>query len=110
MHLLALTTAPSFEVGQELVRSLVEQRVVACGTILPGALSIYRWRDTVEETAEVVILLKTTGERWDRLVELLTALHPYEVPELIAMDVARGHAPYLEWLSAETGDGTIEKA
>jgi periplasmic divalent cation tolerance protein len=107
---MAVTTVPTVEAARALVRSLVERRVVACGTIVPGAVSIYRWQGAIEEAGEVVVLLKTTVGRWPALREALPALHPYEVPELVAVPIAGGHPPYLDWLSAETGDGSVETA
>jgi periplasmic divalent cation tolerance protein len=101
-HLLAFATAPTAEAGRLLVRRLVELRLVACGTVVPGGVSIYRWRGAIEEQDEVLVILKTTAERWPELEETLPGLHPYEVPELIALPVVRGHAPYLRWLREET--------
>ena len=98
----ALTTAPSVEAATRLVRQLVEQRLVACGTVIPGALSSYWWQGAVVDEQEVVVILKTTAARWRGLVGALPALHPYEVPELIALPVVAGHAPYLEWVRRET--------
>jgi periplasmic divalent cation tolerance protein len=100
--LTALTTAPSAEAAKRLVRALVERRVIACGTVLPGAVSTYWWQGAVAEEEEVVVVLKTTVERWPELAATLPGLHPYEVPELIAFAVADGHPPYLEWVRAET--------
>ena len=99
---MALTTAPSAEAARVLVRSLVERRLVACGTIMSGATSIYWWRDAVEDSAEVVVMLKTTAARWNELAAALPGLHGYEVPELVAVPIVAGHAPYLAWLRAET--------
>lgn len=104
--LAALTTAPSAEAAKRLVRTLVEQRLVACGTVLPGAASTYWWHGAVTEEDEVVVVLKTTAARWAALAAALPALHPYEVPELIALPVVGGYRPYLEWLRAETGAGS----
>jgi periplasmic divalent cation tolerance protein len=102
--LMAVTTAPSAEVASALVRELVSRGLVACGTVLPGSTSIYRWKGTTEQTSEAVVLLKTTGKRWAALCSTLPALHPYEVPELIAVPIVGGHQPYLDWLRAETGE------
>lgn len=99
---MALTTAPSAEAARVLVRSLVERRLAACGTIIPGATSIYWWRDAIEESAEYVVMLKTTTAQWSELAAAVPGLHPYEVPELVALPIIAGHAPYLEWLRAET--------
>lgn len=109
-YLMAMTTAPTEEAAAKLVRELVERRLIACGTILTGATSIYRWKDAVETATEAVVLMKTTVGRWDELKQAVPRLHPYEVPELLALPVAGGHKPYLDWLSAETSDGTVEKA
>jgi periplasmic divalent cation tolerance protein len=105
---LAVTTAPSDEEGRRIVRVLVERRIIACGTVLPGATSIYRWKGAVEEAREAVVLMKTTEARVSALRDALPALHPYDVPELIVVPVTGGHAPYLDWLRAETGDGSLE--
>jgi len=102
VYVMAITTAPSPEVGRQIVRELVERRLVACGNVLPGATSIYRWQGAIEETPETVILLKTRVEKWEELKAVFPALHPYEVPELIVVPVIGGHKPYLDWLSAET--------
>lgn len=101
-HLVALSTAPTEAVGRRIITSLVERRLIACGTLIPGAVSIYRWDGAVQEEREVVLILKTTAGRWNELREVYASLHPYEVPELIAWPIVAGHAPYLEWLSAET--------
>jgi periplasmic divalent cation tolerance protein len=99
----ALTTAPSAETAKRLVRTLVERRLIACGTVLPGALSTYWWQGAVAEEEEVVVVMKTAAERWEELAATLPGLHPYEVPELIALPVEGGHPPYIAWVRAETG-------
>ncbi len=96
------TTAPSAEAGRTIVRALVERRLVACGTVLPGAVSIYRWKGAVEQQDEAMVILKTTTERWSALAAALPELHPYEVPELIAVPASAGLPAYLQWLSDET--------
>ncbi|MBI4543411.1 MAG: divalent-cation tolerance protein CutA [Gemmatimonadetes bacterium] len=106
---MALTTVPSAEVARVLVRSLVERRVVACGTVIPGATSIYRWRGALKEDEETVVLLKTTAARWPDLAAALPLLHPYEVPELIAVPILAGHQAYLDWVSAETDASVSEQ-
>jgi periplasmic divalent cation tolerance protein len=108
-HLVAFTTAPSAEDGRRLARALVENRLVACGTVIPGGVSVYRWHGVVEEQEEVLVVLKTTAERWPDLASALLGLHPYEVPELIAFPVVRGHGPYLRWVSDETSKATTKK-
>ena len=102
VHVMAVSTVPSLDVGRKLVRQLVERRLIACGNVLPGATSIYRWKDAIEETPEAVILMKTRVEKWEELTQVFPALHPYDVPELIMVPIMGGHQPYLDWLSAET--------
>jgi len=100
---LAVTTVPSMDEGRRIVRALVERRIVACGNVVPGAVSIFRWQGAIEEADEVVVLLKTRADRVRDLTDALPALHPYDVPELIVVPITGGHGPYLDWLSAETG-------
>ena len=105
---LAVTTAPSEDEGRRIVRALVERRIIACGNVLPPAVSIYRWKGAIEEAREVVVLMKTQEAQVPALEAALPALHPYEVPELIVVPITGGHGPYLDWLRAETGDGSLE--
>jgi periplasmic divalent cation tolerance protein len=100
--LVALVTTPSADAARSLVRTLVERRLIACGTVLPGAVSIYRWEGAVEEQAEAVAILKTTREQWPALAAAVPALHNYSVPELIALPLAAGLVPYLAWVQGQT--------
>ncbi len=97
-----LTTAPSVDIAQRVVRAVVEERLAACGTLLPGATSIYRWQGAVEEAQEVQIILKTTTENVTKLIARVTEIHPYEVPEIICLDVADGLPAYLAWIDSST--------
>jgi periplasmic divalent cation tolerance protein len=98
----ALCTAPDAAVARNLVNTIVEEGLAACGNIVPGITSIYRWQGAVEEAAETLIILKTTMEAWPLLVERVTQLHPYEVPELLLLQIEAGNAPYLNWVEAST--------
>lgn len=100
--LLVLTTLASAADAGEFVRHLVERRIVACGTVLEPATSVYRWEGRVTESPEAVVLLKTTRERWDALCTAAAERHPYDVPELLALPVERGLPAYLAWLADET--------
>lgn len=97
-----LVTAPSSDVAMSLVRALVERRLIACGTILPGATSIYRWGGAIEEAHEVQLVLKTAAERVQELTGAIVALHPYENPEVLVLDAAAGSDGYLRWVLDET--------
>ena len=99
---MAFTTAPTAEAARDLVATLVERRLVACGTVVPGATSIYRWKGAVEQQEEALVVLKTTTRRWGELAAALPGLHPYDVPELVAVPVVGGHPAYLRWVSEET--------
>jgi periplasmic divalent cation tolerance protein len=99
--LVVLTTLGSEAEARELVRALLESRCIACGTLLPGARSLYHWKGSLKEEAEVVVLLKTTVSKWEALVAAIRTLHPYEVPELLALPVDRGLDSYLSWLTSE---------
>lgn len=101
--LVVLTTVGSEADARALVTALLADRLIACGTFLQGARSIYRWKGKVREEAEVVVLLKTEQSRWDALCAAVRARHPYRVPELLALPVARGLEPYLDWLASEVG-------
>ena len=99
--LVVLTTLASDADARALVTALVAARLVACGTLLPGARSIYRWEGQVKEEAEVVVLLKTDVSKWAALCAAVTERHPYRVPELLALPVERGLERYLAWVTSE---------
>ena len=94
-----LVTCPHAEAAARLARTLVEERLAACGNVLPGLRSIYRWEGEVLDESEVLLVLKTTTARFPALRERVLALHPYQVPEVISLAVEAGHAPYLEWVA-----------
>ncbi len=101
-HLVVFTTLSNGVDARELVNRLVESRVVACGTVLDRARSIYRWKGKIEETDEALVILKTRRDCWDSLESAVRELHPYSVPELLALPVQAGSPPYLDWLDRET--------
>jgi periplasmic divalent cation tolerance protein len=94
-----LVTAPSADVAATLARTLVEERLAACGNVLPGLRSIYRWEGKVLDEPEVLLLLKTQRSRFAELRDRILALHPYEVPEVIALPVEAGSERYLDWIA-----------
>jgi periplasmic divalent cation tolerance protein len=95
-----LVTAPSQEVAERLVQAVVEERLAACGNILPGMTSIYRWQGAVQRDAEVLVVLKTGSAVAPRLMERVQELHPYEVPEAIVLPISEGLPAYLAWVAA----------
>lgn len=100
--LVVLVTAPTAERAAEIARALVDGRLAACGNVVPGIRSIFRWEGTVQDDQEALLVLKTTRDRFEALRERVVALHPYEVPEVIALAVETGSAPYLAWIAGET--------
>ncbi|MDR7069846.1 periplasmic divalent cation tolerance protein [Pseudoxanthomonas japonensis] len=99
---LILSTCPDADTAQRLARALVDERLAACVNLLPGVVSTYRWQGQVEQATEVQLLAKTTGERREALVARLAELHPYELPEILAVETAAGLPAYLDWVAAET--------
>lgn len=100
--LLAFCTAPDESSAQALADALLERRLAACVSRLPGVRSSYRWQGRIEQADEVLLLIKTTRERLPELREAVQALHPYEVPELLALEANEGLAAYLAWVQGET--------
>lgn len=95
-----LTTAGSHEEAERLGRALVEERLAACATIIPAAQSIYEWEGQLETATETVLLLKTTRECLQPLEARLHALHSYQTPEFLVLQVESGSRGYLDWLQA----------
>jgi periplasmic divalent cation tolerance protein len=100
--IVVFTTVSSEEEAVKLTRTLLERRLIACGTLLPGARSLYRWQGRIADEREVLLVLKTRSARVEALQEAFRELHPYKVPELLAMAVDSGLEKYLEWINAET--------
>lgn len=93
-----LMTAPDLETGEAIARRVVEERLAACANVVPGVSSIFRWEGEVQEAREVLVILKTTEERAAELSQRIVELHPYDVPEVLALPVSSGFEPYLEWV------------
>jgi|SRR5690349_10701154 periplasmic divalent cation tolerance protein len=100
--LLVITNLGDIAGARILARTLVERRLAACVNMLPGVQSVYRWRDAIEEEAEVTLLIKTTAGRYAELEQAIKALHPYELPEIIALPLSAGLPAYLDWIAQET--------
>ncbi len=105
MEEVVLITVPEAETGLKIARTLVEERLAACVNLVPGLTSVYRWEGRVVEDGEVLLIVKTTTQAFPRLKERVLALHPYTLPEIIALPIWEGHLPYLAWVQAETQPG-----
>jgi len=101
-HLLSLCTCPDQPSAERLAEALVAEGLAACVNILPGAISVYTWEGRTERDTELVLLIKTTAARFDELQRRIVALHPYDVPEVIATPISHGLPAYLDWVSACT--------
>ena len=101
---LVLSTCPDAQTADRLATALVDERLAACVNVLPGVHSTYRWQGTVERSEEVLLLIKTTADRQDELAARLQALHPYELPEAVAVVATGGLAAYLDWVAEQTRD------
>ncbi|HZX30520.1 MAG TPA: divalent-cation tolerance protein CutA [Rhodocyclaceae bacterium] len=100
--LLVLTNCPDAAVAEDIARHLVEGRLAACVNILAPCRSVYRWQGAVETAAEVPLLIKTSADRYAALEAAIQAVHPYEVPEIIALPIDQGLPAYLDWVANET--------
>jgi periplasmic divalent cation tolerance protein len=96
--LLVLSTFPDVATARRIARQLVEEHCAACANILPQVESIYWWKEKVESANETLALFKTTAERYAALETTLRQLHPYEVPEIIALRIDRALPDYLRWV------------
>jgi len=101
--LVVLVTTPDVEAAAGLARALVEARLAACGNVVPGLRSIYRWEGRVHDEPEALLILKTTRARFEALRDEVLRRHPYQVPEVLALPVEAGSAPYLAWLAGQVG-------
>jgi periplasmic divalent cation tolerance protein len=100
--LLVFTNAPDRAVAMQLARTLVEQRLAACVNVLAGCTSVYRWDGAIETAEELPLLIKTRASRYAEVEAVIRKLHPYELPEIVAVPVVHGLVDYLDWVSEET--------
>lgn len=103
-------TVPNQDIATSMARTLVEEKLVACVNIVPGIRSIYAWQGKICDDAELLCILKTRRGLFPELRARVVALHPYDVPEVIAVPIAAGHEPYLAWLRGETRAPSVTKA
>ena len=104
MHTELLTvfmTAPDVEVAERMGRILVEERLIACANVVQDVLSLYRWEGEVQRDSEALVIMKTTADALAALEARVVELHPYDVPEVLALPVLGGHGAYMEWVRAE---------
>jgi periplasmic divalent cation tolerance protein len=97
-----LMTAPDRPTAEKLGEALVRERFAACANLVPGVASFFWWDEDVQRAEEVLVILKTPSDRVDALMARAAELHPYDVPELIALPVEAGLSAYVEWVARET--------
>ena len=100
--LLCHCTCPDAGSAAAIAAALVEERLAACASVQPGVVSVYRWQGRVERAEEVLLMAKTTRDRLEALTARIQALHPYELPEIVAFEAVGGSAAWLGWVEAET--------
>jgi periplasmic divalent cation tolerance protein len=100
--LVVLTNLPDRGAAVRLAQELVERRLAACVNVLGECTSVYRWKGAIENAQEVPVLIKTRTALYEELEAAIVELHPYEVPEIIAIPLVRGFAEYLEWVNEGT--------
>ena len=101
--IVVLISCPNEAIAGKLARTLVDERLAACVNILPGMRSVYRWRGAIESESELLCLVKSTRAQFEAVKERVLGLHPYEVPEVVAIPIVLGHSAYLDWLLASVG-------
>ena len=95
---LVFCNVPTFDIAQDIASQLLAKRLCACVNILPKVTSLYLWEGKIVEDNEVALLLKTTCDKYSHLESFLKELHPYEIPEIIALDIQNGLLDYLNWV------------
>ncbi len=100
--IIALSTTPDEETAASIAETLVNENLAACVQVLPGAISYYRWEGKLEKSGEKLLIIKTSRDRLDELTSRIESMHPYEVPELVAVEVTGGAKKYLDWIAQET--------
>ncbi len=105
---LILCTCPDQDSAQTIAEHLIDQKLAACVNILPGITSIYSWQGNRESAQELLLVIKTTKTVYGALEKTITELHPYELPEIIAVNIENGSAGYLSWISDSIGKNASE--
>ena len=99
-HQIILCTCPDYPAAEKIAGALIRDRLAACVNILPGITSIYRWRNKIETAQEHLLLIKTARAQYPAIESAIQLLHPYELPEIIAVSVEKGLPQYLQWIDS----------
>ena len=101
---LVLTTSPDLPTAHTLAEGLIENKLAACVNILPAIVSIYKWQGKLEQSQECQLIIKTAERKMPEIHSFIKQHHPYDVPELLALDINQGGDEYLNWLNAELSE------
>ena len=101
-YLLVMTTVPDTDVGKIIAEKIIEERLAACVTLQAASQSLYRWKGKITQDQEHTLYIKTKKEAYPKLEEKIRGIHPYDVPEIIALPILTGNKDYLGWIDSET--------
>ena len=107
--IIVYTTCGSKKEAKQIARHLIETHVAACVTMLPEARSVYRWQDKIEDSKEILLLIKSRRDLFDQVRAQIEKMHSYEVPEIVAVPVVEGTLAYLDWLNRELLPAGLEE-
>jgi periplasmic divalent cation tolerance protein len=96
---IVLCTVPDTGTAKTIANALVTEQLAACVNIIPGITSVYRWKESIENDAELLLIIKTAASAWPRLEQRILTLHPYELPEIIAVPIQTGQTDYIQWIT-----------
>ena len=102
MYIVIFVTVSSKEEAQKIIQALLQEKLVACGTIIDGVGSHFWWQGTIDQAKETLLILKTRKALFPKVVKKVKSLHSYEVPEIIALPIVAGNKQYLEWIDEST--------
>ena len=102
--LIVLCTVPDRDTAEDIANILIAENLAACVNIIPGITSVYRWEDRIEQAEELILVIKTGGDAYRALQAKISDLHPYELPEVIAVPISHGLSAYLAWIEQCTKD------
>ncbi len=108
--MLVLVTVGKIDNAEQIAGALVEEHLAACVNIVPGIRSVYRWEGKVTGDNELLMLIKTTSDRFDELKERVLSLHAYDLPEIIGFRISKGLDAYLNWIGEETAGSDSQSA
>ncbi len=99
MSIVSIITVGDARQAEEIARRLVEEKLAACVNIIPSVRSVYRWKDRVEESTELMLVVKTEQRVFEKMKRRVLELHSYELPEIIALNISEGLEGYLDWIN-----------